>query len=101
MPGRRYAIWASVRDGSGAAESVCCEALRANASSASDRVPGVKPEGVAMEKSPSEGGRRLDWSVMLTRVWDVLVAWIGLMDPTRPEETYLVVSGVCVLLQVR
>lgn len=65
MPGRRYAFWASVREGSGAAESVWAVALRAKASSASDRVPGVRPEGVAMAKSPSEGGRRLDWSVMV------------------------------------
>jgi hypothetical protein len=55
-----------VRDGSGAAESVWAVALRAKTSSASDRVPGVKPEGVATPKWPSEGGKRLDWSVILT-----------------------------------
>ena len=60
MPGRRYARCASVRVGSGAAESVCCEALRAKASSASERVPGVKPEGVAIAKALSEGGRRVE-----------------------------------------
>lgn len=57
-----------MREGSGAAESVCALALRAKASSASERVPGVRPDGVAMPKSPSLGGRRLELSVMVM-VW--------------------------------
>lgn len=51
--------------GSGAAESVCAVALRAKASSTSERVPGVRPEGVAMLNWPSLGGRRVVWSVMV------------------------------------
>ena len=76
--GRRYASWASdtsspscedmfasLDSGSwcpsgvvGAAESVCVRVFSVSAASASERVFGVRPEGVVGVKVPVDGGRR-------------------------------------------
>lgn len=46
----------------GAADSVCVRALWERAASASDRVLGVRPDGVAVPgvRSPLVGGKRVD-----------------------------------------
>jgi hypothetical protein len=55
----------------GAAESVCAMLLRQRAASASERVFGVRPEGVAGAKSPLVGGMRLGWLSCIVGVMEL------------------------------
>jgi hypothetical protein len=54
-----------MRLGSGAAESVCVRLFWKKAASASDRVLGVRPEGVGVPKVPSDGGSSVDGLLMM------------------------------------
>lgn len=59
----------------GAAESVCAMEFSVRAASASERVFGVRPEGVPGVKVPVDGGRRRDGGGLASPIVEVLIDW--------------------------